>query len=170
VLAGTGIHLGIFLIQRAPFFQFIFLYVVFVEALRLYGPHRRRSAAPQRPSTIIYDGLCPLCIRTMVILDAADPGGRSAYLDLETNWSAVAIVAPSLTPERARAAMHVITPDGQLLHGFRAFKHLAHRLPWLWPLVPLFHAPLAERAGPWLYDRVAGSRAHAECTVERCAA
>jgi hypothetical protein len=38
VLAGTGMHLAIYAIQRAPFFQTIVLYAVFVESLRLYWP------------------------------------------------------------------------------------------------------------------------------------
>jgi hypothetical protein len=38
VLAGAGMHLAIYAIQRAPFFQTIVLYAVFVESLRLYWP------------------------------------------------------------------------------------------------------------------------------------
>lgn len=35
VAGGTALHIGIYMLQRAPFFQFIVLYIVFAEALRL---------------------------------------------------------------------------------------------------------------------------------------
>lgn len=34
VAGGTALHIGIYILQRAPFFQFILLYIVFAEALR----------------------------------------------------------------------------------------------------------------------------------------
>jgi uncharacterized membrane protein YphA (DoxX/SURF4 family) len=49
VLAGTAMHLSIFVIQRAPFFQTIILYAVFAEAARRYGPHALRVVATRRP-------------------------------------------------------------------------------------------------------------------------
>jgi len=53
VLAGTGMHLAIYAVQRAPFFQTIVLYAVFAESLRLYWPrfltvHVRDRLAPDR--------------------------------------------------------------------------------------------------------------------------
>lgn len=35
VVGGTAIHTGIYIMQRAPFFQFILLYIVFAEAVHL---------------------------------------------------------------------------------------------------------------------------------------
>lgn len=53
VLVGLGIHTGIYLTQRAPFFQFMVVYVVFIEALRQHFPLRSlvpRWFAQRRPT------------------------------------------------------------------------------------------------------------------------
>jgi predicted DCC family thiol-disulfide oxidoreductase YuxK/uncharacterized membrane protein YphA (DoxX/SURF4 family) len=171
VLAGTMLHLGIYLTLRAPFFQFIVLYVVFVESLRqplaVWLAARRTAAAPQW--TVIYDGLCPLCIRSMVVLDTLDLRRRLHYVDLERDWHRAAALAPAVTPEQARHAMHVVGPDGRVYRGFFAFRELARVLPPLWPLLPLFHAPFAATVGPRVYSLVAENRGREVCRAETCA-
>jgi predicted DCC family thiol-disulfide oxidoreductase YuxK len=172
VLGGTALHLSIYLVQRAPFFQFIFLYVAFIESLRQASLRAlpRVAAAPPGKWTVIYDGLCPLCIRTMTIFDALDIRHRLAYLDLEADRSRLAALAPGVSAEAARAAMHVVSSDGQAHRGFFAFRQLARILPPLWPLVPLLYLPLAAAVGPRLYDAVARNRTRHLCRAESCAA
>ena len=76
----------------------------------------RRPRRP-RPWTVVYDGLCPLCLRTTVTLDFLDLRRRLAYLNLEADWERVTALAPGLTPEEARAAMVVLSPDGVRYSG-----------------------------------------------------
>jgi hypothetical protein len=66
------------------------------------------------------------------------------YVDLEREWHRPASLAPAVTTEQARRAMHVMGPDGQVHRGFFAFRELARVLPPLWPLLPLFHAPFGD--------------------------
>lgn len=168
VVLGTGMHAGIYLLQRAPFPQSIALYVVFIEVLRRQlGPLVTRTrTAPIW--TVAYDGLCPLCIRTMVILDAMDWRHRLTFVDLGREWPRIAAAAPSLTSDQARLAMQVIGPDGSLHGGFFAFRELSRVLPLLWPLWPLLHLPGAGRIGPWVYQVVAGRRVRHACTGAVC--
>ncbi len=167
VAAGYLVHLGIWFTQKAPFFQYLFVYVVFIESLRRFGPLRKRGPAPVW--TVIYDGLCPLCLRSMAILDELDGRRCLRYLDLERQWDEVRRAAPGLTPDQARAAMHVIAPDGRIYRGFFAFRALARALPILWPILPFLYLPLAAQAGPWIYRRVAESRSRHPCRAETCA-
>jgi predicted DCC family thiol-disulfide oxidoreductase YuxK len=171
LLGGAAMHLSIYAVQRAPFFQFIFLYVAFIEVLRPGFRRAPSGAAAARPATwtVIYDGLCPLCIRTMTILDALDWRRRLAYLDLEADRSRLAAVAPDVSAEQARAAMHVVSPDGQVDRGYFAFRKLARIAPPLWPLVPLLYLPFAATIGPQLYALVARRRTRHLCTAQSCA-
>ena len=168
VLTGVAMHTGIYLLQRAPFFTFIALYIVFLESLRATWPASLRPASA-RPWTIVYDGLCPLCIRSMVILDYFDLRRQLRYVDFERDWTAAAATAPALTPERARVAMHVVSPNGQVYSGFPAFRALSRVLPILWPVLPLFYAPLSSRVGPVVYRIVAGNRGRLVCRADTCA-
>lgn len=168
VLLGTGMHVGIYLLQRAPFPQTVALYIVFIEALRRQLGHRFARSRAAASWTVVYDGRCPLCLRTMVMLDAADWRHRLAVVDLESEWPRLAAVAPSLTTDQARLAMHVIGPDGTVHRGFFAFRELAGVLPVLWPLWPLLHLPGLGRLGPWVYQVVAGRRTRHVCAAEVC--
>ena len=38
LLTGVMMHTTVYLTQRAPFFQWLYVYIVFIEALRCYGP------------------------------------------------------------------------------------------------------------------------------------
>lgn len=171
LLAGAGLHTAIYLTQKAPFPQFIALYVVFIEALRAYPPWPRTARAPKERAkwTVIYDGLCPLCIRSATILDYLDIGSRLSFVDLERDWSAAAKLAQGVTQEQARHAMYVTRPDGGVRRGFFAFRELARVLPPLWPLLPLLHLPLMNQVGAWAYDLVARNRTRRLCRVDACA-
>ena len=167
VAAGFAVHLGIWFTQKAPFFQYLFVYVVFIESLRRWGPLRSRG--PAAMWTVVYDGLCPLCLRTMALLDELDGRRCLRYLDLEHQWDEVHAAAPMLTPEQARTAMRVIGPDGRVYRGFFALRVLARALPVLWPCLPFLYLPLATQAGPWVYRHVAESRTRHLCRAETCA-
>lgn len=168
VLLGTGMHTGIYLLQRAPFPQTVALYVVFIEILRRQLGHRFARSRAAAPWTVIYDGHCPLCLQTMVTLDAMDWRHRIAFVDLESEWAKVTAAAPSLTVAEARLAMHVVGPDGTVHRGFFGFRELARVVPLLWPLWPLLHLPGANRIGPWVYQVVAGRRARHACRADVC--
>ena len=169
VLGGTLLHLSIYGLQRAPFFQFVALYIVFLEPIRTHLPAWLRPKPDPRRWTVLYDGLCPLCIRTMTILDYLDLGRRLVFADLEQG------VPPAITPTSPaslpalRSSMHVVAPDGTASSGFFAFRTLARVLPPLWPLLPILHFPLARRIGPWIYARVAARRPRVTCRAETCA-
>ncbi|MGH7519530.1 MAG: DCC1-like thiol-disulfide oxidoreductase family protein, partial [Gemmatimonadales bacterium] len=168
-LIGTAFHTGIFVLQRAPFFPFVVLYVVFIESLRNTWPRALRRPKPA-PWTVIYDGLCPLCIRSMVILDYLDFRQRLRAVDFEGDWAAAAAVAPGLSPDRARTALHLVAPDGRVYSGFAAFRALARLLPVLWPLLPIVYAPLSSVIGPRLYRLVASNRGRLVCRGDACVA
>ena len=168
VLAGTGLHTGIYLLQHAPFFQFIAVWSTVIEALRTTWPKRLRLPSP-KPWTLVYDGLCPLCIRTVVILDYLDIRRQLRFVNLEAEWAAASALSPKLTIEHVRKAIHLVSPDGQVSSGFAAFRWLCRQLPLLWPLLPLCYAPLSGWVGPRLYRAIAERRGQVVCTVEACA-
>jgi predicted DCC family thiol-disulfide oxidoreductase YuxK len=172
VLAGIGLHVGIYVLQRAPFPQLIALYIVFVGELReswRCSPLARPARTPAQPRwTLVYDGLCPLCLRTMATLDWMDVRRQLAFVDLEREWPQAASIAPELSPDQARHAMHLVGPDGAVYRGYRAFARLARVLPALWPLFPLTLLPFADRVGDALYRLIARLRSRRVCRAESC--
>src|SRR4051812_3826509 len=99
-------------------------------------------------ATVLYDGQCALCQRSVRILKRLDWLGRLRYADARDPANVPPTRAP-LDPARLLEEMHVVTPDGRVAHGFAAFRRIAWRLPALWLVAPLLYLP----GVPWLGQR-----------------
>lgn len=206
VITGTFFHVGIYVLIRAPFVGWPLLYVVFIENLRRGRSAARRVQGAEQPNrlelapagtgkaatlrppgpehapwTVYYDDQCPLCVRSMVILDALDVRRRLAYVGIgrivpgvhdETATRERAGRTPSaredLSPDALRHAMHVLDPRGGVHRGFFAFRALSRTLPPLWPVLPVLHLPGAAKVGSQVYARVARRRLRVTCRAGAC--
>jgi predicted DCC family thiol-disulfide oxidoreductase YuxK len=166
---GTALHTGIWVFMRPPFFQFIALFAAFAEPVRSELRRWTGVRRNERVWTLVYDGCCPLCIRTMTQLDELDGARRLRYVDLERETDRARALLPGVSLEDMRQAMAVVTPTGVGLRGFFAFREISRRLPVLWPLVPLMYAPGAAWVGTRVYAWVAANRARRLCEGDACA-
>ena len=106
---------------------------------------------------VLYDGQCPLCLKSLGYLKRLDWLHRLSYVNVRDPGQVPP--HPLLEPQRLLEEMHLITPDGrQVYHGFGAFRWLAWRLPALWLLVPLLYLPGIPALGQRLYLWVARNR------------
>lgn len=109
-------------------------------------------------ATVLYDGQCPLCLKSVGILQRLDWLGRVRYVDAR-NLAGLPEHARALAPERLLEEMHLLTPGGgRVHHGFAAFRWLAWRLPLLWPVAPFLYVPGVPWLGQKLYLWVARNR------------
>jgi len=95
---------------------------------------------------VLYDGLCPLCLRSVRILKRLDWLKRLRFQDarMPAGWPPS---AQPLVMERMLEEMHVVTPNRKQTHaGFKAFRWIARQLPLLWPFVPFMYLP----GVPWI--------------------
>lgn len=167
--AGASLHTGIWLFMRPPFFQFIALYTAFAEPVRETLARWGFRDASSRTWTLVYDGYCPLCIRTMTQLDELDGARRLRYVDLEREPERARELLPGVSADEMREEMAVVTPTGAALRGFFAFREISKRLPVLWPLVPVMFAPGSAWVGTRVYAWVAANRARRLCDGDACA-
>jgi predicted DCC family thiol-disulfide oxidoreductase YuxK len=107
---------------------------------------------------VLYDGQCPLCLKSVATLRRLDWLGRLRYVNVRDEAN-VPKREPSLDPNRLLEEMHLIPPDGQkVYHGFGAFRWMAWRLPLLWPVAPFLYLPGMARLGQWVYLWIARNR------------
>jgi predicted DCC family thiol-disulfide oxidoreductase YuxK len=112
----------------------------------------------QRRAVVLYDGRCPLCLKSVAWLKQLDWLGRLSYANVHEPQQ-VPLRDPPLAPQRLLEEMHLLTPDGRhIYHGFRAFRWMAWRLPALWLLAPLLYLPGVPALGQRLYLAVARNR------------
>jgi predicted DCC family thiol-disulfide oxidoreductase YuxK len=169
---GVGVHAGIWVLMRAPFFQLLALYAAFAEPIRQWVRRWAPSGtlrAHARTWEVIYDGRCPLCIRTVTQLDVLDGARCLRYVDLEREWELAVALVSGVSRESMREEMTLVRSDGRVLRGFFAFREISRRVPALWPLAPLMFAPGSAWAGVRVYRWVAANRARRLCEGSACA-
>jgi predicted DCC family thiol-disulfide oxidoreductase YuxK len=141
VLAGLGLHAGIYVLQRAPFPQLMALYVVFVGELRESWPRGKPAVgkdAVKRDGlwTVVYEERCKSRLRWMAVLEWMDLRRRLTFASVERRNE----VAPSSSVrrlEKRACTLELVGPDGATYTGVVAVSRLARLLPPLWPLLPL---------------------------------
>ncbi len=113
------------------------------------------QAAARRP-ILLYDGSCGFCRRCVALLVRLDPDHRVARVDM-TSPTAEPMMS-TISPTRRQQSMHVIRPDGRVLHAGVALRAVlcqvqpdaSWRSVGYWPLAGF----LIDRA----YDLVASLR------------
>ena len=133
-LTGIGaFYTGLKVTMGATFFQHVAIYVVFVQwaAIIRATPRRFGFLLSGKKPQIIYDGRCPLCIRSMTVLRYFDWYDRLSFRDLEFTWQSVATTHPELSLENCRREMHILLPDCSVRKGFFAFREAIPRRRYL---------------------------------------
>lgn len=98
---------------------------------------------------VLYDGVCPLCVRSVAILKSLDWFGRLHFQNCRDVKNLPAASVP-LDPKKMLDEMHVLPPGRDRAYaGFAAFRWIAWRLPLLLPLAPFLYLP----GVPWLGNK-----------------
>ena len=118
---------------------------------------------------ILYDGFCPLCIRSITLLCYCDWFQQFNYIPVEEQWTTLQKTYPQLSLEACLAEIHLIFPNGSVKTGFFALREMIHYLPLLWPLLFILYFPGASLLGPKIYSFVASRRKRlTRCSFDSC--
>ena len=106
--------------------------------------------------SVLYDDGCPLCMFQMKLLTWLDWLNVAALIPLSSDRARE--LAPQLTAEQLRAAMHVVTKDGRIYRGARCIRFLSMRMPLLVPLGLLLWVPGVIWIAEHVYQLIANNR------------
>ena len=111
-------------------------------------------SSPSPTIEIWIDGDCAVCRRSEQWCSARDPRGRLTFVDLHTanheNFPG--------SPDALMEMVHVRLPDGTVITGFDAWRHILVELDgWRW-LARLTGLPRIRRLGSVLYFTLARYR------------
>ena len=121
------------------------------------GPKRGGNRRFRGHVSVLFDGHCGLCRRSLFFVKLCDHLDRVRGVDYRDERARLAVAA-DLRFEDLDRAMHVRLPDGTTESGFDGVRLLARHLPVLWPLVPLLHLPGVAPLGRRVYALVAARR------------
>jgi predicted DCC family thiol-disulfide oxidoreductase YuxK len=100
------------------------------------------------PSVLIFDGECDFCRRWIGVLRRWDTHGRLSFVPFQDSRALEPL--PAIPRSELEQAMHLVTPERQVLKGAAALPVILRLVPFGWLLAPLYRLPGA----PWLADRV----------------
>jgi predicted DCC family thiol-disulfide oxidoreductase YuxK len=121
-------------------------------------PIMQPSQSVSNQAIVLYDGACPLCRKSVAILQRLDWRRRLTYQDARDVAHLPESAVP-LEPARLLQEMHLLTPGRTRVYaGYPAFRWMAGRLPPLWLLWPFLFVPGVPWLGQRLYRWVAKNR------------
>jgi predicted DCC family thiol-disulfide oxidoreductase YuxK len=168
ILPAVGIlmHIGIVFLQNIVFLDLtllLFIFYDFREIRQRIGQWAGRAG----PITLLYDGMCPFCGRTVRILRSMDLFRRIKFEDFRSVDLAVFNHRHAAGVTRAALENEMfVCARGKGYSGFEAYRVLALALPPLWPVAPLLFVPGAATLGTVVYGYIARNRrALVKCDV-----
>ena len=165
-------HLGIFVFQNVLFPDLIALQLVFYNFTPLRKAIGQWLDRRHGQMQLLYDGLCPLCRRTVRLLASLDLFHRLELVDFrQLNLADYnRRHGLTLTLEDLDREMYAVSRSG--VHaGFYAYRRISLALPALWLSGPWLFLPGVPVLGKLLYRHIARNRLKLfkcgpECTIE----
>ena len=119
--------------------------------------------------TVLYDGGCPMCRRTVRVLRRLDWLNRLTFVDA-TDTAVRERIAPGLTEAQVLVEMYVVDQSGARAAGFAGYLWITRVVPLLWPMAVLGPLPGIRLLGDAVYRVIAANRVRrGRCTDDVCA-
>ena len=115
--------------------------------------------------TVVYDGQCPICLRSVNQLKRLDSRGSLAFLPAQD--PSVPERFPFISPEALEASIHLVGPQGEVREGADAMEAILGLLPTLSWARWAFRVPLVRPLARRIYRWVARNRYRLTCK-EHC--
>lgn len=112
--------------------------------------------AGSAPWTLVYDGECRVCIRTVNALRDRDREGLFELIPYQS--TGVPDRFPEISEPEFQESVQLIGPEGGRWHGADAIEKIFNLLPNARPLAWLFRIPLARPIARLLYRLFARNR------------
>jgi predicted DCC family thiol-disulfide oxidoreductase YuxK len=158
-------HTAVLILQKILFLDLMLMQAVFYNFTGVRQAIARWVETRYGRIEVLYDGHCPLCIRTVRALRTFDLFTRLDCLDFRrldlTEYNRRHTFA--LTIEDLDREMYVIS-RGQAYVGYYGYRVLAAALPAFWPLCPLLFLPGVS----WVGERIYGVIARNRLTLLKC--
>jgi predicted DCC family thiol-disulfide oxidoreductase YuxK len=116
---------------------------------------------PASRHTLVYDGDCRLCRRSVALVHAWDRDGLVECVPFQDD--SVPARFPVLTREACERAMQLVAPDGGVVEGAAAIERLLTLLPRGGALAWMLRLPLIGALADRAYRRVAKDRLRFGC-------
>lgn len=167
-ILGAGLHFSILFEYPIPWFA-----LGYVAMYLLVVPHYfwkwcgRKLRYKQPRYTFLYDGECPLCVRTVIVLESFDILGAIRFMALQRGGSELQAVQ-GIDLDVLLNDIHVVSASGKLYRGVDSYAHVLTKIPLFFWLGWLMQIPGPKQFAAACYRAIADSRITQRCTDDNC--
>ncbi len=119
------------------------------------------TAVGAPPWTVVYDGQCTVCTRSVNLIRDRDRDGRFELVAYQSDG--VPERFPEISRREFEESVQLIGPEGGRWEGAAAIEKILELLPRTRPLAWLFRLPLARPVARWAYRLFARNRGRFGC-------
>lgn len=163
---GMGLHMGILIFFPIPFFALavVALYILLIPVgfYKRFGRLKREAKV-----TFYYDGECPLCARTKIILEHFDLFGLIKFKTVQSSYSTDGILS-KIPLEHLLDDIHAVDGEGRVYKGFDTYRAVMKANFVLWPFYIITLIPGVSFVGNKIYHLVSRNRITERCTDDSC--
>lgn len=165
-IIGMGLHMGILIFFPIPFFALavvaIYLLLIPVGFYKWFERFRFTKRV-----TFYYDGECPLCARTKIVLEHFDLFHLIHFKTVQSSHSSDEIIS-KIPLEELLDDIHAVDHRGNVYKGFDTYKAVFKANFLFWPFYLLMLIPGVSFLGNKIYFLISRNRITERCTDESC--
>lgn len=168
LIIGLGLHLGILLFFPIPWFALgvsaIYLLLVPICFWKKLGNFFKSK---KQNITFIYDGDCPLCNRTRVILNSLDIFNKIRFVTAQKAKSQFEELL-KISNEELITDIHSIDSKGNIRKGVDTYVSVLIKMIYTAPIGLFLKLPGIYQLAKKTYSVIANNRERTPCTDENC--
>ncbi len=164
LLVGLGLHLGITLsFNIYPFGLGMLSFYSLLVPFKWWRCIGRLVTAKQPSLTVFYDQLCPLCNRTVLILNHFDIFGCIDFKSAQ-EYAAHYPALASVSDETLLTDLYALDSAGCIYSGVDTYAQIFMKMRYLFPLGIVLNLPGIHHFALKKYRSIADTRARVPCT------
>jgi len=168
LIIGVGLHIGILVFFPIPFFALGFsaIYLLMVP-VKFWEIFFKRKLDAKKLIKFYYDGECPLCIRTVVILNHFNSSNHIEFLTLQHNV-ANETALKEVEFQKLLDDIYSVDKNGKVYIGFDTYIQVFNAIWYFKPLSWMLRFPGIYHIGKRFYKFIAINRTTQRCTEDSC--
>jgi predicted DCC family thiol-disulfide oxidoreductase YuxK len=167
-LIGLGFHIGILICYPIPGFALgVSAIYLLMAPVSIWDRIFRKKATSSPKLKFYYDGECPLCNRTRLIINHFDTGSNIEFLTVQSNY----LNEPALKDiemDHLLDDIHSVDKRGRVHVGLDTYVQVFRSIWYLVPVSLLIRIPGIYQLGKKAYKFIAINRTTERCTEDNC--
>jgi predicted DCC family thiol-disulfide oxidoreductase YuxK len=168
LIIGIGLHIGILVCFPIPFFALgvsgIYLLMMPVGYWNKIFDRTRNS---EKRLKFFYDGECPICSRTRIILNHLDSGTKIEFLTVQEN-AFKELALKDIKMDILLEDIHSVDLHGKVHTGLDSYIRVFNVIWYLKPIAWILQIPGIYHCGKIVYKYIALNRTTLRCNEDNC--